>query len=155
MKYRMLTDEELQPLEEDFKHFLIINGIHGEEWKTMNEQNPDKATELVGIFSDTVLQKVYEKLKFLEFRSSDSCLVFALRETAIDLISINLKGDKVCDLSTPESVHDALSNHADHLTFFKSKKEYHKARETEIHEMLESGCVPSHESFWIMLNKAL
>lgn len=155
MKYRLLTKEELLPLEEDLKHFLIINGIHGDEWKKMNEENPDKATELVGIFSDTVLQKVYEKIKFLEFRTSDSCLIFALREASIELIAINTKAGGDCDLSTPESIHEALTHHADQLTFFKSKKEYHKEREAEIHEMMESGCVPSHESFWMMLNKAL
>lgn len=151
----MLTNEELQPLEEDLKHFLIINGVDGDEWKKINEQNPDKANELVGIFSDTVLQKVYEKIKFLEFRTNDSCLVFALREAAIELISINAKPGSTCNLSTPESVHDALMNQVDQLTFFRSKKEYHTVREAEIHEMLESGCVPSHESFWMMLSKAL
>ena len=31
MKYRLLTDEELKELEEDFKHFLITNNIYNEE----------------------------------------------------------------------------------------------------------------------------
>ena len=76
MKYRMLTADELVPFEEELKQFLIVNGVHGDEWEQMNRDTPEKAIELVELFSDTVLQKVYEKIEFLEFRSVDSCLVF-------------------------------------------------------------------------------
>lgn len=51
----MLTEEELSHFSEELKHFLIVNGIHAEEWEMMNRQNPEKACELVGVFSDTVL----------------------------------------------------------------------------------------------------
>lgn len=150
----MLSEEELELLEDDLKQFLIVHGIHGEEWEKMNEEHPHEAVEMVGLFSDTVLQKVYEKLRFIEHRSSDSCMVFHLKEDGIAMLSINVKDEQV-DLSTPESIHDALVNAPDHLTFFKSEKAYSKEREVEIHEMLEQGCVNSSEAFWMMLNKAL
>ena len=95
MKYRMLSDEELQLFEEDLKHFLIVNGVHGEEWEKMNQEHPEEAKNLVGLFSDTVLQKVYEKLKFLEHRTKSSCMVFQLKDNSIEMISINAKEDKV------------------------------------------------------------
>ena len=47
MKYRMLTTEELTHFEEDLKQFLIVNGVHGDEWEQMNRETPDKAVELV------------------------------------------------------------------------------------------------------------
>ncbi len=154
MKYRMLTTEEMEIFNEDFKHFAIANGVSNEEWVEMNQSDPEKATKLVGLFSDTVLQKVYEKLKFIEHRSSSSCLVFKLNESDIDLISLNRKSEKV-DLSSAESIHDALVKNPSELSIFRSKKNYSKVREEEIHEMLSQGCVNSSEAFWIMLEKVI
>jgi len=150
----MLTNEELTHLEEDLKQFLIVHGIHAKEWEEMNRDYPDQATQLVGLFSDTVLQKVYEKLRFIEHRTSSSCMVFKLSDDQIEMISINAKKDAV-DLSTPEGIHDALVNNSELLTFFKSAKNYSKNREEEIHEMLMQGCVNSSEAFWMQLSKAL
>lgn len=154
MKYRMLSEEELQIFEEDLKQFLIVNGVHNDEWVEMNASNPEKARGLVGLFSDSVLQKVYEKLRFIEHRSNSSCMVFHLLEDKIELISINAKGDEV-DLSSPEGIHEALVQKSDALTFFQSEKKYSKTREIEIHEMLMQGCVNSSEAFWMQLKKAL
>ena len=69
----MLSQEELELLEEDLKAFLIVNGIHADEWEQMNTAAPEKAIELVELFSDTVLQKVYENLRFIEHRTTRSC----------------------------------------------------------------------------------
>lgn len=150
----MLTDDELPLFEEDLKQFLIVHGVHGDEWAKMNEEHPDEARNLVGLFSDTVLQKVYEKIKFIEHRSKPSCMVFHLKPDAIEMISINAKSESV-DLSTPEGIHEALVHDASELTFFRNTKAYTKERELEIHEMLNQGCVNSSEAFWMQLEKAL
>jgi hypothetical protein len=152
MKYRLLSQKELEILEEDLKHFLIVNGVHGDEWAEMNEKSPEKALNLVELFSDTVLQKVYENLKFIEHRSSASCMVFYLKKDEIELVSINAKEAEI-DLSTPEGVHNALANEPSKLSVFRSNKSYSKERELEVHEMLEQGCVNSSEAFWIQLQK--
>ena len=150
----MLTTEEMDIFDEDFKHFLITNGVSNETWLELNEKDIDAASQLVGIFSDSVLQKVYEKVKFIEHRSKGACMVFKLDPEEIELISVAAKNDTV-DLSTPESIHDALLNHAGSLTIFKTKKAYSKEREQEIHTMLEQGCVNSSEVFWVSLEKVL
>lgn len=155
MKYRILSDEELNSLAEDFKHFLIVNGVHAEEWQKINEQHPDRAISLVEIFSDTVLQKVYERLEFLEFRSENSCMVFHCTPKEMSLVSISVRPGSQADLSTPESIHTALVNRVDELQFFKSTREYTDTREMEIHRMLEQGCVPSDQKFWEALQSAL
>lgn len=154
MKYRILSQEELEILEEDFKAFLIVNGVHNEEWIEMNASNPDQAIQLVELFSDTVLQKVYDKVRFIEHRSKKSCMVFHLKEDKVELISINANNDEV-DLTTPESIHEALSKNAGGLSIFKTEKPYSKERAIEIHEMLEQGCVNSSEAFWMQLEKVV
>src|SRR3954471_13946520 len=109
MKYRLLTKEELEPLAEDLKAFLIVNGVHHEEWVKLNAEEPEKATEIVGAFSDAVQQIVYEKMRFVEFRSADSCMVFHFQPDGLELISLNRKPGASCDLSTPASIHEALT----------------------------------------------
>jgi hypothetical protein len=155
MKYRMLKTDELTQLEEDLKAFLIVNGVHAEEWERLNREQPERAVELVGLFSDTVLQKVYEKIRFAEFRSEDSCIVFRLGDDKISLISFNKREGTPIDLSTPEGIHEALARNFDGLTFFRSERSYTQPREMEVHQLLEQGCFVSTESFWYALEEVL
>lgn len=156
MKYRHLTQEELEYLENDLKQFLIINHVYAEEWEQLNREQPEKATQLIELFSDHVLQRVYEKVRFLEHRSKDACFVFNCKKESMELIAIQVKDqDPGTDLSSPESIHEALTTRGIHLSFFKNEKQYSGSREEEIHRMLETGCVNSSESFWVSLDKAL
>jgi hypothetical protein len=155
MKYRILSDEELQHLEGDLKAFLIINGIHGEEWAKLNREEPQKAIELVGLFSDQVLQTVYEKVKFLEHRTPDSCLVFHFGENEQELIAIQKKHGSSVDLSTVEGIHTALTKTPADLSFFTSKKNYNDPREQEIHRLIEQGAVLSDSGFWNSLKEII
>lgn len=150
MKYRILSDEELAVFAEELKQFLIVTGVHAEEWEEMNRTNPEKAVQLVEIFSDQVLQTVYERIQFLEHRSENACLVFHCLADQIELISINKKdtSNVAFDLSSVEGIHHALIHHAAEMQFFKTEKPYSKTRETEIHELIEQGCFTSDKAFW-------
>ena len=148
MKYRMLTNEELEHLEGDLKAFLILNGVAGDDWKMLNETNPEKAIALVELFSDKVLETVYEKVEYLENRSADMCLVFHLGEKDQSLITIQRTEGSTIDLSTPEGIHEALTKHISELEFFTSKHAYHNEREQEIHKLITQGCVLSTKDFW-------
>ena len=143
----MLSADELLHFEEDLKQFLIVNGVHGDEWEQMNRDTPEKAIELVELFSDTVLQKVYEKIEFLEFRSVDSCLVFHCLSDRSLLIAIQHTQPNL-DLSSPETIHVALTGDLSKLNFFRSEKIHQHSREEEVHRLFEQGCVPSVASFW-------
>ena len=154
MKYRMLNKEEMQIFDEDFKHFLIATGVSNEEWVEMNQSNVSKATELVQLFSDTVLQKVYEKIQYVEFRSEDSCIVFHCLKENMELISLNKKSGNI-DLSSPENIHYALKNYSEQLTCFKTNKSYDITREEEVHQLIEKGCFNSSKEFWNALEKLI
>ncbi|WP_343634880.1 DUF6495 family protein [Fluviicola sp.] len=155
MKYRVLSDEELQHLEGDLKAFLIINGVHGEEWAKLNQEEPQKALELVELFSDQVMQTVYEKVKFLEHRAPDSCIVFHFGENEQELIAIQKNPGSVVDLSSVEGIHEALTKTPGDLSFFTSKKHYNDSRELEIHRLIEQGAVLSDAGFWNSLKEIL
>jgi len=147
MKYRILTKQEMEIFDEDFKHFLITNGVKNEEWLSMNQSDIEKATTLVELFSDTVLHKVYEKIEFIEFRSPDACMIFRCLPERMELISLNKK-QGISDLSSPETIHEALSKSPEDLSIFKSEKTYSLSREEEMHELFEKGCFISSQEFW-------
>lgn len=155
MKYRILSDEELQHLEGDLKAFLIINGVHGEEWAELNQKEPQKALELVELFSDQVMQTVYEKVKFLEHRTPDSCIVFHFGENEQELIALQKKPGSAVDLSSVDGIHEALTKMPKDLSFFTSKKNYKDSREMEIHQLIEQGAVLSDAVFWNSLKEIL
>lgn len=151
MKFRCLTNEELTVLENDLKAFLIVNGIDGDEWAKINQNEPEKAIKLVEIFSDSVLQIAYSKMKYLEYRSPKTCIVFHCGDTNTEIISLQLNETTQADLSTPESIHHALLNHAGDIQLNRQSKPNNKSREEEIHQLLEQGCVPSSKEFWVSL----
>jgi hypothetical protein len=151
----MLNNEELEHLEMELKQFLIVNGVHSEEWLQINKTEPEKAVRLVELFSDSVLETVYDKIKVLEFRSPESCMVFYFHKYKVELISIQRNKDSKADLSSPESIHSSLINYSDELSFFKSEKAIQLTRNLEIHRMIEQGCYVSTIEFWESLNLAI
>lgn len=155
MKYRMLTDDELKYLESDLIAFLIVNGVHADEWKKINEDYPEKARDLVAIFSDQVFDVIYEKIQFVEHRSPDSCLVFAFYEEEQELIAIQRKHGSNIDLSSVDGIHDSLKNHLGDLEFFTSKKKYTRDRNLEKHQLLENGAAISDQQFWDSLKQLI
>lgn len=154
-KFRYLTDEELTHLEEELKQFLIVNEVYHEEWVKINQEKQGKALELVALFSDQVLQRVYEKMAFLEKRTKDACFVFHFESDKIHLKVIQSERNENLDLSTPESIHEAMTKNFSDLSFFKSTKNMTGNREQEIHRLIEQGAVPSNKEFWEQLEKII
>lgn len=148
MKYRLLENGELEHFQEELKQFLIVNGVHAEEWEIMNQEEPNKAIELIGLFSDAVLQRVYERTHYFEFRSLNLLMLFYVGKDIIHLISVSPKTGEKVDLSTIESIHHVLSKQSGVLNYFKTTKAIQGEREMEIHRLLNQGCVISSKEFW-------
>jgi len=154
MEYRMLSREEMTLFDEDFKHYLIVNGISNEAWLEINEKNVSEAQKIVEVFSDVVLQKAYEKIQFLEFRSKQQLMVFSCEKEGIHLIGLSSKDDRV-DFSTPESIEESILNYNSQIESFQQTKKYSKKRELELFEMTEQGCVVSTKTFWGKITKLI
>jgi hypothetical protein len=153
MKYRILSNEELSHFDEDLKAFLIIHGIDGPLWEKMNRETPEKAIELVELFSDVVLQRVYENISYLEFRSPDTFAVFHLEPEQQSLVLVKSLNTEIAELSTPEQIQEAVSKQIEQLEFFRSNRSYPADRELAVHQLLDQGCVLSDESIWKMFDQ--
>lgn len=53
--------DQLKELETELVSFLIVHGIDGELWKSINRDIPEKAEELVQLFSNTVWEKIADQ----------------------------------------------------------------------------------------------
>lgn len=140
-KYRFLTDDELKELEEEFKQFLIANGIHNEEWIDINQKDPDKAIDIAGLFSDLILDKVYDKTKYLIHQSEKSIKAFQFSNENAILLGVDYTGEKTIPLdNTLKFIKDNASNM---LVYATTKKFASEKRNQEIHFLVKNGAVAS------------
>jgi len=147
LKYRILTTDELKELEKEFIQFLVVHGILGDEWKKLNEENPNEAIELVEIFSDTVLEKVYSGINYLEYRTKDLLILLAYSEDQIEQIRIQAKDSNNIDFLNWQGFTAAM-NSLEKLDAFYGKKELSSLRNESIHEYVSQGFIPADKVFW-------
>lgn len=135
-KYRRLSIDELKELETEFKQFLISNNLYDEEWKTLNNEFPEKAIELVDLFSDLVMEKAIKNIKYIAHVSSDSLYAFWYREDMATLVA--LSSDGVVVNFQNENWMKILSENKGKIQVFKTEKEIVN-RTVEIFELLKKG----------------
>lgn len=150
----MLSQEELQHLEAEFKQFLIVNHIHSEDWKKINEIEPEKAVALVELFSDTVLLMVFEKIEYLEFRSKQLFSVYHIRSERIEAIHVKSE-DHTVSLETDEEISVAINSNSSKLSIYRAEKKVNPFKEDEVHRLVEHGCVKSTQSVWEQFSKLI
>lgn len=143
----MLSQEELQHLEAEFKQFLIVNHIHSEDWKKINESEPEKAIALVELFSDTVLLKVYEKVEYMEFRSKQLFSVYRIHSDKIEAIHVKSE-DHTVSLETDDEISLAINSNPSKISIYRAEKKVNPFKEDEVHRLVEQGCSKSTDNVW-------
>jgi hypothetical protein len=119
MHYPCLTLAQLEALETDFVAFLIVNGVEGETWKTLNETNPSKAQELANLFSQVVWEKVLKETRHVK-RVSETERVFGF-------------------LGEEQGVLLIGQQNPNGWVFHKANKHWGNNRESEVFALLQQG----------------
>lgn len=119
MHYPCLTLAQLEALETDFVAFLIVNGVEGETWKTLNETNPLKAQELANLFSQVVWEKVLKETRHVK-RVSETERVFGF-------------------LGEEQGVLFIGQQNPNGWVFHKANKHWGNNRESEVFALLQQG----------------
>lgn len=156
MKYRRLTNEELDTLEKEFVDFLVSNTITANDWIKLKNDNIDEANQLIDLFSDIVMEKVLQNIKYLEYREAKSVMLFECGKDQINLIGLTITGNIEVDLTNNSSIQKLLENNKindDTISVFKTVKNYTKVREIELFEMTQNNCLVSDGSLFYTLNK--
>lgn len=144
MKYRILTQEELKPLEKEFISFLVVLGISPQEWMALKKSDPLRVTKLVEDFSDVIFDKIIQKLLYLEIHDASGLKLFKCESDQIYLIGIESpKPFKSVD----DMIH-YMSIDVDAFQIFYTSKAYYPDRSMELFNMIQDGALVSNGSWY-------
>ncbi len=148
MKYRKLTNEELEELRPEFIQFLVSNGIDAPRWEQIKKESPNDAELYLEKFSDVAIEKSLSKIFYIEHSSSSDYKIFHFSDSEAHLIA--LKSDTF-DLQDRDQIAQALQGNFTNLTAFQAKKSYRKTREEELFDLLNKGCTITDDKMYNLL----
>jgi cag pathogenicity island protein 24 len=154
MKYKRLSNEELQELEPEFIHFLASNQITAPEWVDMKTNNMERVDELIDTFSDMVFDNVLKKIKYVEHLTRQDWMIFHCKEEVLHMVAIQLSDESGLDLTDPdffeqwEQAPDSVG-----ITLYSKEQTYAEEREKIIFQLMESGCTIAEEKNFNLLLK--
>ena len=157
IKYRKLSDEELELLESDFVRFLAANSIQAQDWQKLKSDSPDKVDELLELFSNAVLEKVYSKAEYLLIVKQTEVHAFEMGDNSARLVGVRFKNDDINllkdkNLETVFSSEESFLLHRPEL--FSLEKKYRKSKADEVFFLVQQGA-NLVEKKWFMFIAAL
>jgi len=90
--------------------------------------------ELVDLFSDLVLEKALENIQFLEHITAQNISLFWCREDEIVLIGVSSDNNEV-DFTVEGFIESEMG-----VKIFKTTNPYNEDRESDVFNLLQSGC---------------
>ena len=91
MKYRILSKEELELLNEEFLKYLLVANITPESWEQIKLEDPKACQKHIETFSDLVLDKVLQEVSFVNILSKDRVEVYQALADSIFMYSLENK----------------------------------------------------------------
>ena len=153
-KFRLLTHEELMEFEKEFIDYLIVNGITAEDWQRLKKEEAEKAVQIIGLFSDVILEGTMRKIQFLEIRLKGEVHCYHCLEDKIILMALKAPEDSGVDFTDSDFLENALQDPPEGIQVYTVEKEYSKERELELFEMIQQGCSISDGQLYKALSLA-
>lgn len=152
MKYRRLSDSELQLLEKKFVNFLVANTITGADWANIKKDKPEQADRLLDIFSDMVFESSLKNIEYLKFRAVKDIKIFHCGKETITLMGLCADEKTDIDFTQEIDIKQVMLN-TDGLSIYRNEKKYTPNREQELFKMMETGCRISDGYLFNILEK--
>lgn len=138
-RFRLLTESELDNLEAEFVKFLIVNGIDADSWQKMKTKTPDQADEIVGIFSDMVIENMLKDTQFLTIAIAQHLVCYHCQKDRI--LAVGVKStDPNIDLSKDDFIQEMKATGLANLDVYYATKKLGKNREEEVFDLIKKGC---------------
>ncbi len=154
MKYRRLTKEEFEALHEDFIYFLSANTITGDDWKKIKAETPEKAEQLLNMFSDIAWEKVLEKSEYVERIGEREWMSAHFGEQSAHMVLLrSTTNEPIPNEVKASEIKSALKNKT--LELVQGTKKYSKLREQEMFQLIQQGANPSKGEKYITLKGLL
>jgi hypothetical protein len=148
MKYRILTIQELEDMENEFVRFLVSNGVTADDWVKIKATDAQQAEGLIQVFSDVVFDKVLEKVKYVEHRSPNDIKTFRFLEDKIELLGLKINDTSGIDLTKGQPLEEMLAYvqtaTPGNVQMYSAEKAYKDNNpKKEVFDMLEGGAAIS------------
>lgn len=151
VKYRRLTQNELEELKDDFIKFLASQSISADDWESWKSKNVEKVDDLIDLFSDIVLEKILSEIDYLEILAPMEVKIFSMGDQNARMVGLRLRSGEI-DLRKSEEI-DAFFNdinkgmsHKPEL--YHMKKEYSKAKAEEVYFLLKNGATVTNDKLF-------
>lgn len=148
MKYRRLAVDELQELESEFVNFLAANTVTADDWEKLKTQKPDKAEQLLDIFSDIVFDKILETIRYLELKTPQDLRVFHCQEEKLEVLGLLIEGNTQFDFTqnlSPEQMLQQLQLSGASVKLYHAERTYRQERKQELFDLLQQGALISKD----------
>lgn len=136
-KYRILTKEELESFETEFVNYLVVNGIAADDWVKMKDQEPEKASKIVELFSDVIMEGVLRKVNFVEIRQKAYVQSIQFMTDAMRMVAISCKDSQI-DLREID-FSKTTANSIELFEIHHGEKKYDEIREQIIFDFVQKG----------------
>ena len=146
MRFRRLTFDELQALENELKQFLVVNQVYAEEWAEMNKAQPEKAQKLVDAFSDLVLEKVYSKIEVLVISRPQHLTLLHFEKGKAQRIDIQSKGKELS--ADWKEIIQNLMEYPSHFDVFYGTKNFNQNHADFVFEFIRQGAEKIDIGVW-------
>jgi hypothetical protein len=137
MRFRRLSSDELFALEMEFKQFLVVHEQYDEEWRILAENNPEKAEQFIELFSDLVLERVYNQVSFLVHFSKGMVSFFDMTNDPLKAYHIKCSSD--LSLQNETQLETLISTHFKELQFYVGEKKLMREKADEVFELIRKG----------------
>ena len=151
LKYRKLSIEELEELETEFIQFLAVNGIDAQKWQELKASDDDEVDTLIDLFSDMVIEKSLQSVKYIEHRTATDYKIFFYDEDKAYMFGLKSQSVNLLDENAFEKISKHLGENT--VSLIKASKTYSNLREIELFEALKNGCIVTESKLFSLLKK--
>ena len=154
MRFKRLSNRELESLEKDFIYFLSANSVTADDWKKLLKEDEERAEGLIEIFSDLVYEKALQNAKFLEQISEKEFMCYQALDDSIELIGLKVKEGSEINLNTPEFQTVAQKGiESGEIELIKGSRKYAPSKEEDLFNLMEKGAYLTDGAYYELLSK--
>lgn len=156
MKYRRLTDNELANFEKDFITFLSANTVTGEDWEKVKKETPEKAEELINIFSDIVFDTILPKAQYFIQITPKLLQLYYMGKAMGKVILLQIKDDSALEFTFDklgEQINYGIES--DEIDILTGNKKFVSGRPKEVTELIQSGASVTNEELFMEMAKLI
>ncbi len=98
MKYRRLSNEELEPLKEEFLKYLLVANITPEQWEEIKKNEPQQCEQHLDVFSDLVFEKILAQVQFIDRILPKRIELYQCQTDQFLMYALEVKNDQIIEL---------------------------------------------------------